>query len=140
LSKAWVLLAALGLAGCSTAGAPPTTGTTAPPVAYRTAVAASIKATFVDPYSIRDATISAPLYAGAVFDGVTPIPRKGWIVCTRANAKNRMGGYIGQSLTVFLFKGETVDISIGGPDFAGQVEDLCRAATFAPFPEIEAKA
>jgi hypothetical protein len=58
-------------------------------------------------------------------------------VCLRANAKNKMGGYIGQQVTVVLFKGDSVDISISGPDFEGQVQDHCKGAVYSPFPEIE---
>lgn len=130
----------LVLAGCSTAGAPPAENTTPPPVSYRAAVADSVRQSYFDPYSIRDADISAPLYARAVFDGLTPIPRSGWIVCVKANAKNRMGAYIGRELTVFLFKGPAVDFVLSGPEVAGQVQDLCRSASFTPFPEIEAAA
>lgn len=134
--------ASMLLTGCAaTTMAPASTADAgSPPINYRSAVAASVTSTFVDPYSIRDASISAPLYASAVFDGVTPIPRKGWVVCVRANSKNRMGGYVGQQLTVFLFRGEAVYTSIGGPDYAGQVVDHCASAVFTDFDEIEAKA
>lgn len=133
-------MAALALSACSTTTATPTSADAgAPPVNYRQAVIDNVRSTFVDPYSIRDASISQPLYASAVFDGNSLIPRNGWIVCVRANAKNRMGGYIGQQLSVMLFNGESVVLSIGGPGFQGQVEEECNPAVYAPFPEIEQK-
>ena len=128
---------ALVLSGCSTTSTPMSSDAGPPPVNYKQAVADTVRSTFFDPYTIRDASISQPLYASAVFDGQTPIPRSGWIVCLRANAKNKMGGYIGQQVTLMLFKGESVDLTISGPDYQGQVEDDCRTAVFAPFHEIE---
>ena len=131
---------ALALSACSTTTDAPTSGDAgSPPTNYRDAVAANVRSTFFDPYSIRDASISQPLYASAVFDGQTPIPRHGWIVCLRANAKNKMGGYIGQEVTAMLFEGDTIVLSIGGPDFQGQVQEECTPAVYSPFPEIEQK-
>lgn len=136
------LMAATVLAGCAATTMKPASTAEAgpPPVNYRAAVAANVKETFFDPYSVRDATISAPLYATSVFDGASFVARKGWIVCMKANSKNRMGGYVGQQLTVFVFKGETVDISLSGRDYEFQLQDHCKTAVFSDFDEIEAKA
>ena len=135
-----VLAIGLLAAGCASTTMKPaeSANVAPPPTNYRAAAVESVKQTFFDPYSIRDASISEPLYASAVFDGITPIPRKGWIVCLRANAKNRMGGYIGQQLTVMLFNGEAVDIALSGREYEGQLQDHCKTARFSDFDEIEA--
>lgn len=124
------------LAGCSSATMSPTSADAGPPPAnYREAVKASARETFFDPYSVRDASISQPLYASTIFDGMSMVPRKGWIVCVRANAKNRMGAYTGMQETVFLFSGSTVALTLSGPSYAGQIAD---PAVYQPFPELEA--
>jgi len=128
-----VAIVSLALGGCSATATP----TTAPPANYRAAVVAAVKADFFDPYSIRDVSISAPLYVGGIFDGVTPIPKQAWIVCLKANAKNRMGGYTGIKNSVFVFDGERVSDALSGPDFQGQADQHCRSAAFQSFPEIE---
>jgi len=128
------------LAACSptTSSPGPKAEAGAPPANYRAASKISVRETFFDPYSVRDASISRPLFASAVFDGVTPIPRKGWIVCVKANAKNRMGAYTGIQPTVMLFDGEAVTLTLSGPDYAGQIADHCKTAVYEPFPELEA--
>lgn len=139
MTKPLIITAALSslLAGCVGAGQS-TTAAAPAPANYREAIVQSVKETFFDPYSIRDAAISQPMYATAVFDGVTPFPKRGWIVCVRANAKNRMGGYTGLENSVFLFDGDRISDTLSGPDFRGQVDDHCADATFEPFTEIEA--
>lgn len=139
--KYWGLAAAISsimLTACTTSDTAPASAAAEPaPTNYRAMVAASVRQNFFDPYSIRDASISQPLYASAVFDGITPIPRRGWIVCVRANAKNRMGAYTGQQYSVMLFRGNEVELTLSGPSFRGQVDNHCRSGSFSPFPEIE---
>ncbi len=130
--------AAAILAGCSTTSAPSANSNAgSPPSNYRATVTAKAKQSFIDPYSVRDATISQPLYASAIFDGLTPFPRKAWIVCIQANAKNRLGGYTGQQYTLIAFKGDAADFVLSGPEFTGQLESHCSSGTFTAFPEIE---
>lgn len=94
------------------------------PVAYRTIVAKYIRSTFFDPYSIRDASISEPI-TGRMYN------QQGWLVCILANAKNRMGAYVGRKATaVLIFDGRVVD-SDPEPDVCGQID------TYEPFREIE---
>jgi len=128
----------VALVGCApnstetpAASAPPA------PVGYREAVIAEVKATFFDPYSIRDATISRPLYAVAIYNGGNVVPISAWIVCVKANAKNRMGGYGGQEFTAMVFAGNTITTTLSGPSFQGQVNQHCKPARMEPFPEIE---
>lgn len=101
-----------------------------PPSDYRQKVVARVRRTFFDPYTIRDASISQPLSASGVFDGVTFVPHSGWMVCVRANAKNRMGAYIGLKETPVLFKEDAVaDLDLS--------PHHCAKAVYEPFPEIE---
>lgn len=59
------------------------------PSNYKDVVAEQVRADFFDPSSLQDVWISAPAQATMVF---TP----GWIVCLRANGKNRYGAYSGR--------------------------------------------
>jgi hypothetical protein len=86
------------LAGCAT----PADGTGPYPANYRQIVSEHVRATFFDPYSIRDAQIAAPKADGA------PVLTPGWVVCMRANAKNRLGAYIGPRETAFIISGGRV--------------------------------
>lgn len=123
MGRHWIAVAAaLGVTGC--AGAPwPQAQAVPPPANYRAAVAAHVKATFVDPYSIRDASISAPI-AGTSLMG--PV----WTVCMRANAKNRLGAYAGLKETSFTFR----DGQIMADDQYAAI--TCAAAAYEPFAEV----
>jgi hypothetical protein len=138
--RMFVVIGALAcLAGCSATTMAPSIEAKAglPPANYREAAVAYAKANFFDPYSVRDASISQPLYAAAVFDGVSMVPRKGWVVCLRGNAKNRMGGYAGLADTVLLFQGETIVLGLDGGPVAEQVSGHCLTAVYSPLPELE---
>lgn len=83
-----------------------------------------VRGEFFDPYSIRDAEIS----------GVVRLLDTGYhAVCVRMNAKNRMGGYIGMTVTSFRLSGTAV---------IGTLQDApaCKSAqlVYEPFPELEA--
>jgi hypothetical protein len=123
------ILLTLLISGCATTQTIESTGPR--PTNYKQAVKDHVKESFFDPYSIRDAEISQPLMASAVFDGVTPIPHSGWIVCFKANAKNRMGGYTGRQLTGLLFDGESIKTVIGEPTHA--VAHHCENAVYETF-------
>lgn len=99
--------------------------------------------TWKDPYSIRDAQISAPM-ACTHKDVVAANPLTGAIqyqaavgtcLCIEANAKNSYGGYIGMRRTVAVFPpagGVTfLDGAIKGYD------EYCH--DFRPFPELNGK-
>lgn len=93
------------------------------PKAYRAAIAEQIKQQFFDPYSLRDVSISEPA------EGYIAM-QQGWVVCVRANGKNRMGAYIGMKDTAFLINNERV---IGSdPDFPA-----CSRLSFSPWPELD---
>jgi hypothetical protein len=140
------LSTALALAGCS--GTTPETAAQEGnpyPANYRQLAIEYVKASFVDPYSIREAEIAKPklaMGAGLLGDGSFATP---WLVCVRANAKNRLGAYVGRSETAIQVYGGKAVGSYGGPaDFAGGSIDAgaaaCAGASYTPFPEINGRA
>lgn len=139
----WFLLGAcaIALAGCQTDG-----GTTAsvasttadagpPPANYRKIAADYVKATFKDPYSIRDAEIAAPKPGSGPSlnaDGFkTP-----WVVCMRANAKNSMGAYTGRKISALAVSDNRVTNAWDETQYSRTV---CEGVAYEPFPEIEEK-
>ena len=74
------------------------------PSNYRDLVAEQIKSSFFfpDPYSLRDVAIASPSW-----DGPVPAysdPRPAWLVCFRANSKNKQGGYEGIRTYVYAIR------------------------------------
>lgn len=104
-------------------------------VAERASIINYVKAKFFDPYSIRDATISNAV------DGTNLYGSKSTRICVRANAKNRLGGYTGQTATLFYFN------SVGEIALTPDEKDDDSVAPFcndfrqrySPFLEIEQK-
>lgn len=80
---------------------------------------------FIDPYSVRDAMIAAPKNGGS---GLYP----GWVVCVRANAKNRLGAYTGQQVTAITIRGGRVVQTIEETGWM-----FCQGVEYEPFPELE---
>lgn len=112
------LLAAL-VAGCQTTAH--TAGPVVPPD-YRARVANYLLDRLKDPYSVREAEISAPTVS---MFGVRNI------VCVRYNAKNSFGAYIGRETQAFLFS--AVDFALlDSPVF-------CANVPLRPFPELMSK-
>ena len=137
--RAAVLLGALALAGCQSAGGPVATTTAAepPPANYREIIAAHVRETFFDPYTVRDAAIAPPKTGQLSRTDAIAIER-GWIVCVKANARNRMGGYIGNRPTAYLIRGGKVVTSHTGIEHY-EVRSNCADAAYTPFHEIEEK-
>jgi hypothetical protein len=106
------------------------------PANYRQIVAVHVRTTFLDPYSVRDASI-APPRAGSLSRPDIIWVERGWIVCLRANAKNRMGGYTGLTTSAMLVRAGAVVTSHSGEDHY-EVRTSCADARYEPFPEIEA--
>jgi hypothetical protein len=90
---------------------------------YKALIRDYIENTFFDPYSLRDVAISFPVPGVLNF-------ASGWIVCVEANARNRMGGYIGLEKTTFLIKNEQIKAMVEGAS-------ICENAAFAPWPIME---
>lgn len=93
----WTVLAvAIAMGGCQTT-APRDPGPA--PKDTKSVVREHVRTTFNDPYSLRDTEIGeaeANQIAG------------GWLVCFRANGKNRMGAYIGLTTIVFQIRNDKV--------------------------------
>lgn len=68
---------------------------------FKQIISKHIRETFYDPYSIRDAEITFPREGHLFF-------KQGWIVCTKLNAKNRYGGYVGLTTTAYLIHNNQV--------------------------------
>lgn len=118
-------LAGAVVAGCQTSGG---SAPAAVPANYRVMVADEVRKTFFDPYSIRDASISAPIPGTSMMGAMHT-------VCVRANAKNRMGGYTGIRTTAVVIRSGAVTVS------DQSVADIaCASATYEPFPEIDSAA
>lgn len=132
------IFVALLLVGCQTAAQDSATtqasSTSGPPANYRQLAAEHVKKAFFDPYSIRDAEISAPKKGSGPSlnsDGFnTP-----WVVCLRANAKNRMGAYAGRKVTALAMSDAAVVNSWDESQFS---QTVCGDAAYERFPEIEA--
>ncbi|SCX00802.1 hypothetical protein DSM25558_0180 [Agrobacterium sp. DSM 25558] len=96
--------------------------TPASPV-IRAAIVEHVRNTFFDPYSIRDAEISNQLRLSSL--GVD-------VVCFKANAKNRMGGYIGR---------KAVSVRIKDGKVNSWVEEATGCSDprlkYEPFPQLE---
>ncbi len=99
------------------------------PSNYRQIIAQHIRSKLFDPYSVREAAISAPKW------GVMgPHLGERLFVCVRFNSKNRLGGYVGTKFYTFGW--------IDGPKyFYGDFyfwEDpaLCPNIPVTPFPEL----
>ena len=94
-----------------------------PPSDYRRLMKTYINKDFFDPYSLRDVALSEPV-AGQMYGSY------GWIVCLQANAKNRMGGYIGLSKTAYLIKNNAIATTEKNSPF-------CETVPLQPWPEME---
>lgn len=101
------------------------------PANYRQLIADYARSQFYfDPYSLRDVSISTTIGTDVSLYG--PVQT----VCVRANAKNRLGGYIGIKATQFSLREGRV---VGA--FQDRYGIGCgRDTTFEPFPELEGKA
>ena len=121
----------VSLAGCMEVQPVSTSEVTVtPPSDARAAALGYARQSFFDPYSVRDASISQPFVIPYGLAGQS----QAWVVCVRANAKNRFGAYAGVQETLVVFDGDTVDATRSGRDVAS----ACRSAQYGPFPELEA--
>ena len=93
------------------------------PSNYKEIIKQTILKSYYDPYSIRSAAISYPQTGHLFF-------QQGWIVCVEANAKNRLGGYVGLKQTAYLLHNGTI---------VGQMQaaPLCQQVSYQPWPALE---
>lgn len=82
-----------------------------------------MKQSYYDPYSLRDVSISEPRLGRYLFD-------EGWFVCVEANAKNRLGGYVGLTMTAYVISKGAVSDSLSG-------QGICDNVAMTPWPEME---
>lgn len=128
------------------------------PANYKSVVAAWVRASFLDPFSLRNVAITNPVEAKA--------GKFGWLVCFSANGRNTFGAYAGQqTYAVLINNGTVVDAfpktrmrgasgaSAGYQRTANTLNemegslalDLCGRGlqsgkmSFEPFPELEAR-
>jgi hypothetical protein len=98
------------------------------PKNYKVLVAGLYRRLLKDPYSVRDAEISAPM-------NIADENRPGWTICVRANTKNGFGGYTGVKNVGLTIKDNDVVAS-----FVAEEWRVCQDATgYVPFPELTAK-
>lgn len=97
------------------------------PANWREQLAAEIRQSFFDPYTLRDVAVSEPSMGHLG-------QRTGWVVCLRANGKNRMGAYTGVKDTVYLLRDGA--LTGGVTDF----NRYCQTLEMRPWPEMEAQA
>jgi hypothetical protein len=102
-----------------------TSGINAYPSNYKSDILAAMHAYLNDPSGIRDAAISEP----ALQDVAT---RKRYVVCLRFNGKRDNGLYAGIKQVEAVFLAGRFD------DFVDAPREPCLAATYTPFPELEA--
>ena len=134
MTKIVVVVTALALTGCAGTSSGIATGSTANayPATYRNLVQQYTKQAFFDPYSVRDAEIAEPKKSGGPILVPGPMFAEVWVVCVRANAKNRMGAYTGMTETAFLIYDNRVVNTLSNPSWSW----FCSDAKYQPFPEI----
>lgn len=119
-------MCALTLTACASLNKPEDAGPL--PTNYRQIIQENLKKYLVDPYSMRDVEISKPIPWYAV-------AKHGWLVCMRANTKNRAGGYTGLTDYSFHIVGGKVEF------FMGRAEYICKNkdVKFDRWAEVEEK-
>ncbi len=96
------------------------------PYNYEFIVKNYIENAYFDPYSLRRVSLSMPLQGNLFF-------QQGWLVCLKANAKNRMGGYAG-------FKANALLINRGKVVQTMKEASLCKKPKiiYYAWPEMDA--
>ena len=79
--------------------------------------------TYFDPHSLRDVSISSP--DRGFMNGM-----QGWVVCMKANGKNRNGAYAGMQTTAYLIHDGVIVSSL--PE-----SPVCNYEKFVPWPEMQ---
>ena len=111
------------LAGCTVTPNPDAIGPY--PADYKQTLKAHVLRTYFDPYSIRSVSVSEPIQGHLFF-------QQGWIVCLEANAKNKMGGYIGLQRTAYLINRDNVTQKMKNSPLCNDTKMI-----YSPWPELE---
>jgi hypothetical protein len=90
---------------------------------YKNSIKQFVSETFFDPYSMRDVSISR------VYEDTN-----GTLICFEANARNRMGAYVGRDRIAFRFKDGKLDGAIKGHPVCSHP-----VITYTTWPEMEGK-
>ena len=93
------------------------------PSNYKQIIAQELRSRLFDPYSVRDAGITAPKWGV-----VGPIYGEQHFVCVRFNAKNRLGGYVGVEHWTYAWN--------NGEKIARRTYIVCPDMNYLPFPEL----
>lgn len=120
-----ILASLIGCAGNPQQAATATQNAGPFPESYKEIISQEIKRTFFDPYSLRDTSISTPVAGSLPYQSGSG---SGWVVCTEANGKNRMGGYVGLTKTAFLIRNGMI---VGAESERFVTADICKTHVFA---------
>ena len=126
------VLLALGVGGCAWTGGSDGLSYTsdrgvenqAYPANYRSELLALLRTYLNDPTGVREAGISEPVQKEVG-------GRRRYVVCVRFNARSGAGRYTGVKERAGMYIDGRLDRIIE------ETEDLCKGATYAPFPEME---
>jgi hypothetical protein len=97
------------------------------PQGYRQDLLAFLRTYLNDPSRVRGASVSQPhlKYVG---------PGDRYVACVRYNARDSDGKYLGSKDGAAIYVAGKLDRFFDSPR---DTRDLCKDATFAPFPELE---
>ena len=97
------------------------------PQNYKADLIAFLRTYLNDPTHVHGAAVTQP-----VLKDVGQGPR--YIVCLRYNARDNTGAYTGMKTGAAVYVSAKLDDFVDQPK---QVQDLCKDAVYAPFPELE---
>jgi hypothetical protein len=81
---------------------------TVPPPTYQDGIKKHMESVLLDPYSAHYRFIGEPKKGYAYLSGTVNPPTFGYLVYVGVNAKNRMGGYVGEQPYRFFIKNDAV--------------------------------
>lgn len=102
-----------------------------PPAGYKEHIVGNAKTYFLDPYSIKSASISQPTVQ-TIWRGIFGGAVDGWLVCVEYNIKGNRGGYLGLSRDGYFYRDD------GKLDILPNLRECHQPQlAFSPFPELE---
>jgi len=129
------LFGALALAGCASDDVGPSTAElkarweaqNIAPQDYKNDLLAFLRIYLNDPTHVRNATVTAPMRK-------TVAGGERYVVCLRYNARDTGGKYMGAKEGAAIYVSGKLDRFV---DAKKDVQDLCKDAAYAAFPELE---